>query len=51
MTTYYRTTSRRQRRKRKVFRIWHLIVLMIGYATIIYELFSWGYYFYLQWRG
>ena len=49
--TTYRVTSRRQRRRRKVLRVWHTIVLIIGYCTIAYELFSGGYYFYLQLRG
>lgn len=51
MGMMYRLTSRRDRRRRKAFRIWNLFVMIVGYAAILYELISWTIYFYLQFTG
>lgn len=37
MSTAYRATSRRERRRRDRLRWWNRFVLLIGYAAILYE--------------
>ena len=51
MSKMYRLTSRRDRRRRRVFRIWNIFVMIVGYAAILYELVSWGIYLYVQLTG
>ena len=51
MGMMYRLTSRRERRRHKALRIWNTFVMIVGYAAVLYELISWGIYFYLQFTG
>ena len=51
MSRTYHLTTRRERRRGRALRVWHTFVLIVGYAAIIYELVSWGIYFYVQWTG
>ena len=38
MTTMYKTTSRRERRRRARLQWWNRFVMLVGYAAILYEL-------------
>ena len=51
MSIRYRLTTRKDRRRRKALRIWNIFVMIVGYAAILYELISWGLYFYVQLTG
>ncbi len=51
MTTFYRATSRRERRRRSRLRVWNRIVMVIGYIAIVYELARLIIYLYLTLAG